>query len=297
MLVEELTYAGIVAAARLLVDSPRACKRRRRWHASRCPARRRARVGRADGRHSAVASQSHRRIDERGAAREILEVIRSEQLAVIEDDTYGFLVPESRPLTADLDGVWCYVTGLSKSLAAGFRTGFLATAPAVIDRAKAAMFATASRRRRSPRSSPVSLIADGTADRIVAWKCEETRARMRLARKRLPDCPMSLIDASPPHLAAAGAAVACRGVRRRRAIAWNRPRAHRELSGQTRRGAAGGPRVARATADAGTARRGARNARRDSIEPRHCHRRRFEGELVVRLRSRGCEWRASRRAS
>jgi DNA-binding transcriptional MocR family regulator len=197
MLVEELTYAGVVAGARLLsiplvpvsVDAdgmrPGALRDAARESGAKTVA-----IQPSLHNPTGVSMSAERRA-------EILEVIRSEQLAVIEDDTYGFLVPESRPLAADLDGVWCYVTGLSKSLAAGFRTGFLATSPAVTDRAKAAMFATVVGASPISAQLAVSLIADGTADRIVAWKCEETRARMQLARKRLPELPDAIHPASP----------------------------------------------------------------------------------------------------
>jgi DNA-binding transcriptional MocR family regulator len=197
ILVEELTYAGIVAAARLLgipivpvsLDA----------EGMRAGALRDA--ARESGAKAVVIQPSlHNPTGvSMGADRraEILDVVRREQLAVIEDDTYGFLIPEFRPLVADLDGPWCYVTGLSKSLAAGFRTGFLATSPSVFDRAEGAMFATAVAASPISAHLAVSLISDGTADRIVAWKRDETRARIEIARQRLPDVPEATHPASP----------------------------------------------------------------------------------------------------
>jgi DNA-binding transcriptional MocR family regulator len=197
MLVEELTYAGIVAAARLLgipivpvsLDAegmrPGALRDAARQSGAQAVV-----IQPSLHNPTGVSMSADRRA-------EILDVIRREQLAVVEDDTYGFLVPEFRPLVADLDGPWCYVTGLSKSLAAGFRTGFLATAPSVFDRAEAAMFATAVAASPVSAQLAVSLIVDGTADRIVAWKRDETRARMVMARQRLPDVPDATHQASP----------------------------------------------------------------------------------------------------
>ena len=197
LLVEELTYAGIVAATRLLgipivpvsldADGMRPDALR---DAARESGAKAVVIQPSLHNPTGVSMSADRRA-------EILAVIRTEQLAVIEDDTYGFLVPGFRPLVADLDGAWCYVTGLSKSLAAGFRTGFLATTPSVFDRAKAAMFATAVAASPISAQLAVSLIADGTADRIVAWKRDETRARMVMARQRLPDVPDATHDASP----------------------------------------------------------------------------------------------------
>ncbi len=197
VLVEELTYAGIIAAARML---------NRRL----VPVALDAEGLRADALQQAARESGARTLivqpalhnptgvsmgaDRRAA---VLEVIRREGLVVVEDDTYGFLVPEFRPLVADLDGSWSYVTGLSKSLAAGYRTGFLAASPDLSDRAHGALWATAVAASPIAVSLAVSLIADGTADRIVAWKRNETRARMAIARHALPDVPKATSEASP----------------------------------------------------------------------------------------------------
>jgi DNA-binding transcriptional MocR family regulator len=197
LLVEELTYAGIVAAACLFgipivpvsidVDGMRPDALR---DAARASGARAVAIQPSLHNPTGVSMSANRRA-------EILDVIRQERLAVIEDDTYGFLVPESRPIVAEVDGAWCYVTGLSKSLAAGFRTGFLATSPSVFDRAAAAMFATAVAASPIAVQLAVSLIADGTADRIVEWKRDETRARLMMARQILPDIPGATHEASP----------------------------------------------------------------------------------------------------
>lgn len=197
MLVEELTYAGIVAATRLLgvpivpvsidVEGMRPGALR---DAARESGAKAVIIQPSLHNPTGVSMSANRRAD-------ILDVIRHEGLAVIEDDTYGFLIPGSRPIVMDVDGPWCYVTGLSKSLAAGFRTGFLATSPTIFDRAAAAMFATAVAASPISAQLAVSLIADGTADRVVEWKREETRARLMIARQILPDIPSVTHDASP----------------------------------------------------------------------------------------------------
>jgi DNA-binding transcriptional MocR family regulator len=197
ILVEEFTYTGIIAAARML-------------NQRLVPVGLDAEGLRADSLQQAARESGARTVilqpalhnptgvsmstDRRAA---VLEVIRRERLVVVEDDTYGFLVPEFRPLVADLDGSWCYVTGLSKSLAAGYRTGFLAVSSDVRDRAHGALWATAIAASPISVSLAVSLIADGTADRIVAWKRNETRARMAMARHTLPDVPRATSGASP----------------------------------------------------------------------------------------------------
>ena len=51
----------------------------------------------------------------------------------------------------------------------------------------------------SPLTTEIAcgLIADGTADRIVAWKRQEMRARQQLAREMLPGLPATIHPASP----------------------------------------------------------------------------------------------------
>jgi DNA-binding transcriptional MocR family regulator len=67
----------------------------------------------------------------------------------------------------------------------------------VSDRAHGALWATAIAASPISVSLAISLIADGTADRIVAWKRNETRARMAMARHTLPDVPRATSEASP----------------------------------------------------------------------------------------------------
>ena len=130
--------------------------------------------------------------------RAVIDTISRLGLAVVEDDTYGFLVPDAEPITPALEGgAWTYVTGLSKSVAAGYRTGFLATSPSLVDRASSTLWATAV--AASPISVAVAaaIVADGTADRIVEWKRAEVRARGTLARQILRGVPDAISPASP----------------------------------------------------------------------------------------------------
>jgi DNA-binding transcriptional MocR family regulator len=124
-----------------------------------------------------------------GRRREIIHTIQRHGLTVIEDDTYGFLVPDTRPVVADLNVPWIYVTGMSKSLAAGYRTGFLAASPQLVDRAASALWASTLSASPIAVALAVSLIVDGTADRVVEWKRSEARARAAIARELLPQIP------------------------------------------------------------------------------------------------------------
>jgi DNA-binding transcriptional MocR family regulator len=94
-------------------------------------------------------------------------------------------------------GTWTYVTGLSKSIAAGYRTGFLATSPSLVDRAGAALWATAVAASPISVALAAAIVADGTADQIVEWKRGEVHARGALARQILRAVPDAISPASP----------------------------------------------------------------------------------------------------
>jgi DNA-binding transcriptional MocR family regulator len=198
ILVEELTFSGVLSAARMLGLRPVAVAidseglRPDSLEASARASGARALVVQPALHNPTGVTMS----DERRRA--VVETISRLGLAVVEDDTYGFLVPEAQPMTPSLEGgTWAYVTGLSKSVAAGYRTGFLATSPSLGDRASATLWATAV--AASPISVAVAaaIVADGTADRIVEWKRAEVRARGALARQILRGVPDAISPASP----------------------------------------------------------------------------------------------------
>jgi DNA-binding transcriptional MocR family regulator len=200
VLVEELTFSGVLSAARLLGLKPLAVAIDSdgvRPDAIEATAR-------ASGARAIVLQPSlHNPTGVKmSAARRaaVIDTVTRLGLAVVEDDTYGFLVPETSPVTTGLDGgTWTYVTGLSKSVAAGYRTGFLATSPSLVDRASSTLWATAVAASPIPVALATAVIADGTADRIVEWKRSEVRARGAAAREILRAVP-DAISLSSPHL-------------------------------------------------------------------------------------------------
>jgi DNA-binding transcriptional MocR family regulator len=197
ILVEELTYSGVIGAARMLglkpipvsIDTeglrPAALDT----------------VARTSGARTVVIQPSlHNPTGVTmtpGRRREIIHTIHRHGLTTIEDDTYGFLVPDTRPVVADLNVPWICVTGLSKSLAAGYRTGFLAASPQLIDRAASALWSSTLSASPIAVALAVSLIGDGTADRVVEWKRAEARARAAMAREILPQIPQVTAVTSP----------------------------------------------------------------------------------------------------
>ncbi len=196
VLVEELTYAGLLEAIRLLGLKPVAVAMD------------------ADGMRPDVLDRVARETGARVIAlqpvvhnptglsmpparrRAIADVIARHSLHVVEDDIYGFVAPDTRPLSTELAS-WTYVTSLSKSVVAGLRIGFVAAPIAAIPRVSRALFATSVTTSPLTAELALSLIEDGTADRIVEWKREEMRARHAMARATLPGLPGTMHPASP----------------------------------------------------------------------------------------------------
>jgi DNA-binding transcriptional MocR family regulator len=197
LLVEELTYAGLLEAARLLGVVPVAVA----MDADGLRPDALDRIAQTTGaRTLALQPVLH---NPTGISmppprrRAVAEVVARHGLHVIEDDIYGLLAPEAPPLVTELSTPWTYVTSLSKSVVAGVRVGFLAASGDTLTRAARAIWATTV--ATSPLTTEIAcaLIADGTADRIVLWKRQEMRARQQLAREILPGLPSTIHPASP----------------------------------------------------------------------------------------------------
>jgi DNA-binding transcriptional MocR family regulator len=197
ILVEELTYGGLIEAARLLGLT---------LHA----------VGMDTEGVQATAIE--RGVDDTGARVAVLQpvihnptgvtmsaarrsavagVASRHGLHIIEDDIYGFLAPETAPLVTTLESPWTYLTSLSKSVVAGVRVGYIAVPAGQTTTAERSIWAT------EVASSPITaelataLIDDGIADAVVAWKRAELAARQALAREILPGLHRQAHPASP----------------------------------------------------------------------------------------------------
>jgi DNA-binding transcriptional MocR family regulator len=120
-------------------------------------------------------------------------------LTLIEDDTYGFLAPNVRPVAALAPGRTVYIASLSKSLAPGLRLGFLRAPQRWLDRLVGAMFATVVTATPLMAAAAAEMIADGTASRVLEWKRREVKARQEIARRVLRRFVMRG-DRSSPHL-------------------------------------------------------------------------------------------------
>ncbi len=108
-------------------------------------------------------------------------------IPVIEDDCYGFLVPDAPPPIMALgiaEGL--FMTSLSKSIAAGQRIGYVAARPGRLERVTQAIRATSW--MASPLAAAIATdwIGDGTAQRMVRERRAEAAARQAMVEAALP---------------------------------------------------------------------------------------------------------------
>ena len=70
------------------------------------------------------------------SAHRVLRLAEAHDLTIVEDDTYAFLAPPHATRLAQLDGLrrTVHVSGFSKILTPQWRVGFIAAAPALVDR-------------------------------------------------------------------------------------------------------------------------------------------------------------------
>ena len=125
------------------------------------------------------------RIMSRKRRHELARVAARLNLFVLEDDTYGFLAQGQESIASLIPDHTFYITSLSKSLVPGLRVGLLRTPPGWFDRVVGAVFATTVTVTPLAAAAAVEWMENGTADRVVAWKRDEVRARQQITRSVL----------------------------------------------------------------------------------------------------------------
>ncbi len=129
---------------------------------------------------------------------EIAMVALQHQLTIVEDDVYGFLAPEVKPLSSFLpENQFFYITSTSKSIAPGIRTGYLLAPPSMIERLSALVLRTIVHAPPAMAELSTSLITEGVAGRIVEWKRKEIAARQNIAARVLGDLTIQTHPQSP----------------------------------------------------------------------------------------------------
>ena len=117
---------------------------------------------------------------------QIAQVALEHRLTIIEDDVFGFLAPDARPLSSLLpEEQFFYITSTSKSIAPGMRIGYMLAPPAMIERLSVSVLRTIVNAPPAMAELATSLITDGVAGRIVEWKRKEIAARQDIVRRVL----------------------------------------------------------------------------------------------------------------
>lgn len=118
---------------------------------------------------------------------EIADVLQRHNLPLIEDDAYGFILPNAPPPFATLaPGLTWHIGGLAKCIGAGLRLAF-----AIAPDSRSLFQLSQTLRVTNVMASPLSMalvtrwIEDGTADRICRFIRAESAARQEIAEKLL----------------------------------------------------------------------------------------------------------------
>ena len=118
--------------------------------------------------------------------RELVALARRHGLLIVEDGAYAYLAEDAPPpLAALAPERTVYVSGFSKSVAAGLRVGF-AVAPAdQVPALEQAIRATTWNTPGVMTAITSAWLEDGTVDRLEAHKREDARQRQRLVAEHL----------------------------------------------------------------------------------------------------------------
>jgi DNA-binding transcriptional MocR family regulator len=128
----------------------------------------------------------------------LAEVARRHDLALIEDDVYGFLLDAPlSPLVHFAPERAFYITSASKSLMPALRIGYVHAPKAQVEPIAAAVRATIYSAPPLMARIAARWIADGTAARLAEEKRDETRRRNQMARRILAGFAG---DPAAPHL-------------------------------------------------------------------------------------------------
>jgi DNA-binding transcriptional MocR family regulator len=112
-------------------------------------------------------------------------------LLIIEDATYAFLAePAPKPIATHAPQRTVYVTGLSKSVAAGLRVGLLAAPPTMVAPMAQAIRVSSWQAASVTTALGCLWIENGRVDALEDAKRADARERQALARRALRGCPL-----------------------------------------------------------------------------------------------------------
>jgi DNA-binding transcriptional MocR family regulator len=131
----------------------------------------------------------------------IAEIARRHGVTIIEDDVFGFLVPDAPPPYQVLaPDITIHVNSLSKSIASGLRIGFLVAPVPLIPRLEATIRALNYTVPPLMAEIAARLIRDGSANGFAAIQRDEARARQQLAQDILGHGPGLVTPSAGQHL-------------------------------------------------------------------------------------------------
>jgi DNA-binding transcriptional MocR family regulator len=123
------------------------------------------------------------------AAHELLKLAEAYGLTIVEDDTYAWLAPAQAPRVAALDQLQrtIYISGFSKILTPNWRVGFVAAAPAMIERLIDRKLLTALTTPALPERALAIMLEQGSlrrhAERVVVRLAAARQRCVRLAEE------------------------------------------------------------------------------------------------------------------
>jgi DNA-binding transcriptional MocR family regulator len=124
--------------------------------------------------------------------RAVAETARKHDVALVEDDVYGFLLQKTpKPLPAFAPERGYYITSTSKSLAPGLRIGYVHVPQNAVERVAAALRATVYMATPLMAALATRWIQDGTAERLVQQKRAQAAERQALVRRMLAHAHLS----------------------------------------------------------------------------------------------------------
>jgi DNA-binding transcriptional MocR family regulator len=129
---------------------------------------------------------------------QIARIAIAHRLPVIEDDVFGFLAPEVKPLSSYLpEDQFFYITSTSKSIAPGIRIGYVLAPGSSIERLSVCVLRTLVNAPPAMAELATSLITDGVAGRIAEWKRKEIAERQAIATRVLAGLDVQTQPESP----------------------------------------------------------------------------------------------------
>lgn len=120
--------------------------------------------------------------------RELAAVAETHNVAIVEDDVYGFLLPGAPPpVTSFAPAHGYFVTSTSKLIAPGLRIGYAAAPAQAVERLATTIRATQWEAAPLMAELVTNWIGDGTIERVAHWKRAEMEARAAIARQLFGD--------------------------------------------------------------------------------------------------------------